>query len=184
MEPPQKIQFRHVGNLLQPPACSCIEKKQFDILKYLNQNHIRKNSHLKDSDLREQFEFTDHDFSDALNGLLKLKYVDRRTNSCLKITQDGEVKYNELYADLLKSNPIQVQQADEIQALTIENLRLQNKDLKTKIPYGIGGLVLGLLFSLGLQFTQYKFFSPTDNVNKTTDIKNDTLLIKVVDKVL
>lgn len=158
-----------------------IEIKQYDILRYLNQNHVRHNTNLEVGALKEQFEFTDHDFKEALNGLFLLKYVNRRDNSCLKITPDGQMKFNEWHSEFVKNNPIASQLQDEIQTLTIENLRLHNKSLKRKIPYTIISVLFGFMISFGLQFTQYRLFNKPEKMDINVMIPktiHDTIFIK------
>ena len=164
-----------------------IEIKQYDILRYLNQNHVRQNINLEDEALRVQFEFTDTEFKEVLNDLLLLKYVDRRDNSCLKITERGQEKFSVWHSEFVKNNPIASQLQDEIQTLTIENLRLQNKSMKRKIPYAITGVICGFLISFGLQFTQYSLFNKSEKMDVNVILPktiHDTIFIKYTDAVL
>jgi hypothetical protein len=79
---------------------------RWQVLYYVNQNHVRKNINLTDEDLKLQFVMTDYDFDQTLLWLLNRKYLDRRDNNCLKITENGEIKLNEWAPQVSKSaNP-------------------------------------------------------------------------------
>ncbi len=159
-----------------------IEIKQYEILKYLNQNHVRKNINLEDWAIREQFEFTTHDFNLAFNKLLEQGLIERRENNCIKISEDGEVKYNEWHKQYVEKNPIATKYEDQIKELTIDVLRLQKTDLKRKIPYAIIGWFVGLATAIILQFSQ-KWINGDNNVNIRVDaLKVETLTNIIIKK--
>lgn len=150
-----------------------IEIKQYEILKYLNQNHVRKNINLEDWAIREQFEFTTHDFNLALNKLLEQRLIVRRENNCIKISDDGEVKFNEWHKQYVEINPIATKYEDQIKELTIDVLRLQRTDLKRKIPFAIIGWIIGLATAIILQFSQ-KWINGDNSVNVKVDMPKET----------
>lgn len=76
------------------------EVKQYHILKYLNEGHVRKNINLDATALIQQLDYTVPDFKEAFDDLQAKHYIERRDNGCIKISEDGEIKYNEWHRKL------------------------------------------------------------------------------------
>ncbi len=74
------------------------ENRIFTILKYLNQGQVRKNQTLTEAILKSQFDFTSQDYNEAFNTIQTGGYIYRRENTqFVAISNDGEIKYNELF---------------------------------------------------------------------------------------
>jgi len=61
------------------------------ILKYLNQQDVRKNINLEDSAIKNhfKFEYSPEEFDEIFNEILKKNYITRKNNNCIEISEAG-----------------------------------------------------------------------------------------------
>jgi hypothetical protein len=82
------------------------DKRIFEILKYLNEGHVRKNDQLSKDTLRTQFPFATGDFNDAFKEMEERGLIYKREGTDnIAISKDGENKYNELHLRFSDTNP-------------------------------------------------------------------------------
>ena len=81
------------------------DRRVFEILKYLNEGHVRKNNQLARDTLRTQFPFATSDFNEAFKEIEERGFIYKREETDnIAISTDGEIKYNELYIRFSDAN--------------------------------------------------------------------------------
>ncbi len=72
-------------------------KNIYEILKYLNQDNVRKNINLEDEALKIQFDINAYNYDEAFKEITAKGYIYRRANNCITISDAGKTKFNELH---------------------------------------------------------------------------------------
>lgn len=137
-----------------------VEKAIYEILRFLNENHVRKDSNITDHILRYQHAKLDRGVYDDAVTTLRMKGAIAKTspNGQWQITEIGEIELNRLQEklDAIRKDPVASEVQDTLEELTKTHLRQQIKQGKRRRWEAVLSFVAGAILSGVLLLVQTK----------------------------